>query len=116
MAAGPGPGGEPRHRPRTGKALDMTQSWVYQLQDVEKQYALRPVVQIAHLKVLAGETLCLVGPTGAGKSTLLRLLAGLEPPTHGVLLFGETRLDGSDLPVTVQRRITLTFQRPLLLR
>lgn len=94
----------------------MTQTWLYQMQAVEKRYAVRPVVQIERLEVLLGEVLCLVGPTGAGKSTLLRLLAGLEPPTSGVLLFGDRRLDGSDLPIAVQRQITMAFQRPLLLK
>src|SRR5438045_734665 len=35
------------------------------------------------LALEAGEILALVGPSGCGKSTALRLLAGLEPPTHG---------------------------------
>jgi tungstate transport system ATP-binding protein len=93
----------------------MTPPWVYQLRDVEKRYAARPVVRVERLEVVPGEVLCLVGPTGAGKSTLLRLLAGLEPPSGGVLRFGDHRLDGRSLPVTVQRRITMVFQRPLLL-
>jgi tungstate transport system ATP-binding protein len=92
------------------------QPCVYQLRDVEKRYADRPVVQIDNLEVLPGEILCLVGPTGAGKSTLLRLLAGLEPPTRGALRFGEKRFDESDLPLAVQRQITMAFQRPLLLK
>ena len=93
----------------------MTPPWVYQLRDVEQCYAGRPVVRVERLEVLPGEVLCLVGPTGAGKSTLLRLLAGLEPPTRGVLQFGEHRFDGAGFPLTVQRRITMVFQRPLLL-
>jgi tungstate transport system ATP-binding protein len=93
----------------------MTQPWVYQLRAVEKRYAGRAVVQVDSLEVLPGEVLCLVGPTGAGKSTLLRLLAGLEPPTSGVLRFGDHRLDGQALPLAVQRRTTMLFQRPLLL-
>jgi ABC-type Fe3+/spermidine/putrescine transport system ATPase subunit len=39
-----------------------------------------------------GEILCLLGPSGSGKTTLLRLLAGLEEPDHGSLLF-----DGRDI-------------------
>jgi len=86
------------------------------LQDVAKRYAERPVVQVARLEVLPGEVLGLVGPTGAGKSTLLRLLAGLEPPTSGVLMFGEKPLDGQGLSLPEQRQITMVFQRPLLLK
>ncbi|HKB41304.1 MAG TPA: ATP-binding cassette domain-containing protein, partial [Gemmataceae bacterium] len=34
----------------------------------------------------------------------------------GVLCFGDHRLDGRGLPLPVQRRITMVFQRPLLLK
>ncbi len=37
------------------------------------------------IDVRDGEFLCLVGPSGCGKSTLLRILAGLEPPSAGVV-------------------------------
>jgi tungstate transport system ATP-binding protein len=94
----------------------MRQEWAYQLRDLEKCYAGRPVVRVAELAVIPGEVLCLVGPTGAGKSTLLRLLAGLEPPTGGILVVGDHRLDGRGLPLGLQRRITLLFQRPFLLK
>ena len=67
------------------------------------------------LEVVRGELLCLVGPTGAGKSTLLRLLAALEAPRSGRLWFSDCRLDSHGVPLEVRRRITLVFQRPLLL-
>lgn len=37
------------------------------------------------LSLAEGEIVALVGPSGCGKSTALRLLAGLEPPSSGVL-------------------------------
>ena len=55
---------------RTGQAIDA-------LRDID-------------LTVRAGEFLTIVGPSGCGKTTLLRILAGLIPPTGGVV-----RLDGA---------------------
>jgi tungstate transport system ATP-binding protein len=88
---------------------------LYRLEGVRHDYGGRAVLEIDRLEVHAGEALCLVGPTGAGKSTLLRLLAGLERPSTGGLWLGESRLDRRDPPLEVQRRLTLLFQRPLLL-
>jgi tungstate transport system ATP-binding protein len=79
------------------------------------RYGGRPVLQVDGLEIRSGEVHCLLGPTGAGKSTLLRLLAGLETPAAGRILFGDGGRAVPDLPLEVRRRITLVFQRPLLL-
>jgi tungstate transport system ATP-binding protein len=73
------------------------------------------VLSIDRLEVRRGEVLGLVGPTGAGKSTILRLLAALEPPSSGQIHFGDARLERGAIPVELLRRITLVFQRPMLL-
>jgi NitT/TauT family transport system ATP-binding protein len=39
------------------------------------------------LTVDAHEFVCVVGPSGCGKSTLLRIIAGLEPPSVGRVVF-----------------------------
>ncbi len=40
-----------------------------------------------NLKVEAGDFVCLVGPSGCGKSTFLRIIAGLERPDEGQIIF-----------------------------
>jgi ABC-type lipoprotein export system ATPase subunit len=45
-----------------------------------------------NLELGRGEVLCVLGPSGAGKSTLLRVVAGLQPPSAGVV-----RVAGRDI-------------------
>ncbi|WP_298288368.1 ATP-binding cassette domain-containing protein [Thiomonas sp.] len=52
----------------------------------------RPVLDGVSLRVRAGESLAIVGPSGAGKTTLMRLVPRLLEPTQGRLL-----LDGVPL-------------------
>lgn len=94
----------------------MSATALYRLEGVTRSYGAVPVLEIDRLEVETGAMLCLVGPTGAGKSTLLRLLMGLEPPTAGSLWFDGHQLGDRNFPLDVQRRVTLVFQRPLLLR
>lgn len=88
---------------------------LYRLEQVTKAYNGRRVLYIDHLDVYRGEILGIIGPSGAGKSTLLRLLDFLELPTTGTITFGSYHTNGSTPPLSVRRRVTTVFQRPVLL-
>ncbi len=90
--------------------------WAYMGEGIRVTYGRRTVLRVEQLTVRAGDLLGIVGPSGAGKSTLLRVLALLEPPTAGVLYFGgNTEPVHWPPPLDVRRRVTMVFQRPLLL-
>ena len=47
-------------------------------------------VNNAHLHIETGEFIALVGPSGSGKTTLLNIIGGLDYPTKGRVVIGET--------------------------
>ena len=46
------------------------------------------------LTLNAGEALTVLGPSGSGKTTLLRMIAGIEPPDEGEILFDGQNIFG----------------------
>lgn len=60
------------------------------------------------LSVSRGEFLAIMGPSGSGKSTLLHVLAGVDPPTTGHVLF-----EGQDLALLSDYQRTLLRRRQI---
>jgi len=64
---------------------------VLEIKDVTKTFQIEkssiPVLDDVSFSVGRDEFVCLVGPSGCGKSTLLRMVAGLEKPDSGEILF-----------------------------
>jgi ABC-type Fe3+/spermidine/putrescine transport system ATPase subunit len=74
---------------------------------VTKLFGGSAAVNEVSLSAEQGEIVCLLGPSGCGKTTLLRLIAGLEAPDAGSILFDGKLLTG----VTPQGRgFGLMFQ------
>ncbi|GAA1386939.1 ABC transporter ATP-binding protein [Pseudonocardia kongjuensis] len=62
------------------------------------------------LYIPAGRFTAVMGPSGSGKSTLLHCLAGLDRPTSGQVLLGDTRLGMlGDAELTRVRRDRMGF-------
>ena len=60
-----------------------------------------------------GETVSIVGESGAGKSTLLQILGGLDRPTRGQVILGDShlaRLDDRALSRVRNRELGFVFQ------
>src|SRR2546429_7747027 len=78
-----------------------------QLVGVSKRYGQTTAVQALDLDIAPGEFLTLLGGSGCGKSTTLHLIAGLESPSAGHILF-----DGEDVtPLSPRdRNVAVVFQ------
>jgi len=76
------------------------------------QSGTRPltILQPLDLAVPAGACLAIVGPSGSGKSTLLGLIAGLDAPTAGRVVFQGRDLVGLEPEVVNRLGLAKTFQ------
>jgi tungstate transport system ATP-binding protein len=89
---------------------------IYRLESVSRSYGQRLVIDSCSLEIRRGEVFAIVGPSGAGKSTLLRLLNFIEPPSKGTIEFeGVTLGPLNSPPLPLLRKVTMVFQRPMLL-
>jgi sulfate transport system ATP-binding protein len=83
------------------------------LRGVAKQFGEFAAVENINLDVPTGALIALLGPSGCGKTTLLRIIAGLETPDQGQVLF-----DGRDAtlwPIR-DRQVGFVFQHYALFR
>ena len=83
------------------------------VENIKKEFGQYPALRDASLKVHAGELMAILGPSGSGKTTLLRIVAGLEQPESGRVMFDD--LDAATLSLR-ERRIGFVFQHYALFR
>jgi len=90
---------------------------VISLKNIRKVYRMGEerivAVDDVTLDFIKGRIYCLLGTSGSGKSTLLNLLAGLEKPTKGMIIFNKLhleRMNEKQLALFRQRNIGFVFQ------
>ncbi len=84
-----------------------------ELHQITKLFGDFTALNNIRLTVPSGELVALLGPSGSGKTTLLRIIAGLEVPDRGTVLF-----DGQDAAARSarDRRVGFVFQHYALFR
>jgi sulfate transport system ATP-binding protein len=83
------------------------------IRNVRKEFDRFTALDGVSLDIASGELVALLGPSGSGKTTLLRLIAGLDRPTGGEILFGG---DDAALKSVQERNIGFVFQNYALFR
>ena len=84
-----------------------------QVVDVTKRVGTFEALNGVNLDIQPGELVALLGPSGSGKTTLLRVIAGLEQPDTGRVLFNGK--DTTDTRVQ-EREVGFVFQHYALFR
>jgi len=86
------------------------------LDNVQKTYGKRQVVNRVSLSVAQGEIVGLLGPNGAGKTTTFYMATGLERPDGGKVCLDQ--IDITDLPMHQRARLGIGYlaQEPSIFR
>ncbi len=83
------------------------------IQNISKRFGNFVALDNIELDIPTGELVALLGPSGCGKTTLLRIIAGMESPDQGKILFSgaeATHLHARD------RQVGFVFQHYALFR
>lgn len=84
-----------------------------EIENVSKHFGEFRALTGIDLTVPTGELVALLGPSGSGKTTLLRIIAGLESPDSGKVLFNGEEATDRDVK---DRQVGFVFQHYALFR
>jgi len=85
-----------------------------EIEDVSFSYIPdEPVLNKISFKIIAGETIAVVGRTGSGKTTLINLIIRFYDPTSGRILINEKDIKNYEKSI-LRSKIALVMQDPFL--
>ena len=73
----------------------------------------KEIIRDISLTVPDGKLVVITGPNGGGKSTLARLIAGIEKPTEGRILFNGEDITEKSITERAKLGIGFAFQQPV---
>ena len=84
-----------------------------EIEGISKNFGAFAALSDVNLKVPSGELVALLGPSGCGKTSLLRIIAGLETPDSGRILFNGEEATKRHVQ---ERQVGFVFQHYALFR
>lgn len=81
--------------------------------DVEEAEGDKGIIKHLSLTIEDGSFVVITGPNGGGKSTLARLIAGIERPTEGRILFEGEDITERSVTDRANMGISYAFQQPV---
>ncbi|MBQ7522956.1 MAG: ATP-binding cassette domain-containing protein [Oscillospiraceae bacterium] len=80
---------------------------------VAEESAEKEIVRELSLTIPDGKFVVITGPNGGGKSTLAKLIAGIEKPTAGKILFRGEDITALGITERARKGIAYAFQQPV---
>ena len=80
---------------------------------VDDETAEKEIIKDISLTIPDGKLIVITGPNGGGKSTLAKLIAGIEKPTAGQILFNGEDITATSITERAQKGIAFAFQQPV---
>lgn len=81
----------------------------FNVQDEKKE---KEIIRRLDLKIEDGKFVVVTGPNGGGKSTMAKLIAGIETPTEGRILFNGEDITEKSITERAKLGISFAFQQP----
>jgi tungstate transport system ATP-binding protein len=89
---------------------------ILEMEDVQYHIQDKVVLDIPSFELYEGDFLGIMGPNGAGKSTFLKLLAFLDSPMEGAILYRGEKWTAKTIPLPLRRNFSVALQQSLLIQ
>ncbi len=80
---------------------------------VEEDGKVKEILKNINIKIDDKKFVAITGPNGGGKSTLAKIIAGIEKPTAGKILFNGTDITDMSITDRAKMGISYAFQQPV---
>ena len=81
--------------------------------DVQDDKGEKEIIKHLDLQVEDGKFVVVTGPNGGGKSTMAKLIAGIESPSSGSILFNGEDITGKSITERARLGISFALQQPV---